>query len=173
MADTLDKTILVVDDEPDVVRFLSMALEDAGFNVVTAKDGLEGLDKARKFEPDLISMDLVMPKHSGAKMYRELQKDDKLKKIPVLIVTGHAHDDLGKSDLEELTMSGPGIYLEKPVKPISYVANVKKLLGMESKTESAPNKTDKEMLKAELEKLADDADPEKLRAMIDELKKKK
>ncbi len=173
MADKLDKTVLIVDDEPDVVRFLSMALEDAGFKVVTASDGMEGIEKAKKFEPDLISMDLVMPKHSGAKMYRELQKDPELKKIPVLIVTGHAHDELGKADLEELTMSGPGIYLEKPVKPASYVANVKKLLGMPDETESAPTKTDEEMLRSELENLAKDADPQKLKEIIEELKKKK
>ena len=81
MTDNANKTVLVVDDEPDVVRFLTMALEDNGFTVITAKDGLEGLEKARKFKPDLISMDLVMPKHSGARMYRELQKTPFLRKF--------------------------------------------------------------------------------------------
>ena len=172
MADQLDKTVLVVDDEPDVVRFLQMALEDDGFTVVTASDGLEGLEKARKFKPDLISMDLVMPKHSGAKMYRELQKDKELKKIPVLIVTGHAHDELGKADLEELTMSGPGIYLEKPVKPANYVANVRKMLDMPDSGQPEKKSGDKDKLKEELESLAKEADPEKLKKIIDELKKK-
>ncbi|NIP41302.1 MAG: response regulator [candidate division Zixibacteria bacterium] len=172
MADQLDKTVLVVDDEPDVVRFLQMALEDDGFTVVTASDGLEGLEKARKFKPDLISMDLVMPKHSGAKMYRELQKDKELKKIPVLIVTGHAHDELGKADLEELTMSGPGIYLEKPVKPSNYVANVRKMLDMPDSGQPEKKSGDTDKLKEELESLAKDADPEKLKKIIDELKKK-
>ena len=78
MAEQFDKTVLVVDDEPDVIKFLQMALEDNGFTVITANDGLDGIEKARKFKPDLISMDLVMPKHSGAKMYRELQKDAEL-----------------------------------------------------------------------------------------------
>ena len=172
MTDKVDKTVLVVDDEPDVVRFLSMALEDNGFTVITAKDGLEGLEKARKFKPDLISMDLVMPKHSGARMYRELQKDAVLKKIPVLIVTGHAHDDLGKADLEELTMSGPGIYLEKPVKPASYVGNVCRMLGLPDENASA-SKGDADQLKEELDSLMDKADPEKLKEMIELMKKKK
>jgi DNA-binding response OmpR family regulator len=172
MADAKDKTILVVDDEPDVVRFLQMALEDDGFKVITASDGKEGLEKAKKFNPDLISMDLVMPKHSGARMYRELQKDKNLKKIPVLIVTGHAHDDLGKSDLEELTMSGPGIYLEKPVKPVNYVANVRKMLNMEVEGPPPEVKTGKDDMKKELGDLIDKADPETLKKLLDNLKKK-
>ncbi len=172
MAEQFDKTVLVVDDEPDVIRFLQMALEDNGFTVITAKDGLEGLEKARKFKPDLISMDLVMPKHSGAKMYRELQKDADLKKIPVLIVTGHAHDDLGKSDLEELTMSGPGIYLEKPVKPASYVSNVKKMLGMPNGDAKPSAGADSDKLKEELGAMIDKADPEELKKMIELMKKK-
>lgn len=171
MTDNAKKTVLVVDDEPDVVRFLTMALEDNGFTVITAQDGLEGLEKARKFKPDLISMDLVMPKHSGARMYRELQKDVILKKIPVLIVTGHAHDDLGKADLEELTMSGPGIYLEKPVKPASYVSNVRRMLGMPDEMDGG--EADAGKLKAELDSLIDDADPAKLKEMIEMMKKKK
>lgn len=173
MVEAKDKTILVVDDEPDVVRFLQMALEDDGFKVITASDGKEGLEKAKKFNPDLISMDLVMPKHSGARMYRELQKDKILKKIPVLIVTGHAHDDLGKSDLEELTMSGPGIYLEKPVKPVNYVANVRKMLGMELAGPAPEVKNGKDDMKKELGDLIDKADPETLKKLLDNIKKNK
>ena len=173
MVEASDKTILVVDDEPDVVKFLKMALEDDGFKVITASNGKEGLEKAKKFQPDLISMDLVMPKHSGARMYRELQKDKGLKKIPVLIVTGHAHDDLGKSDLEELTMSGPGIYLEKPVKPVNYVANVRKMLGMEVTGTEPEVKSGQDDMKKELGDLIDKADPETLKKLLGDLKKKK
>ena len=172
MAEASGKTILVVDDEPDVVKFLKMALEDDGFEVVTASDGREGLEMARKFKPDLISMDLVMPKHSGARMYRELQKDSELKKIPVLIVTGHAHDELGKADLDELTMSGPGIYLEKPIKPLNYVANVRKILGMEVTGPKPEVKSGRDDMKKELGDLIDKADPETLKKLLQDLKKK-
>jgi CheY-like chemotaxis protein len=117
MSEEHRKRILVVDDEADVRAYLSMALEDAGFEVMTAADGLDALEMARKNLPDLISLDLIMPRHSGARCYHDLQKDKHLAKIPVLIVTGHARDQLGRADFEEMTMSGPGIYLEKPVSP--------------------------------------------------------
>ena len=130
MSDTANKTILVVDDEDDVRQYLSLALQDAGFTVITAADGDEAMEKIKKQPPDLISLDLVMPKKSGACLYRELSRSKKYAEIPILIVTGHARDDLGKADLRELTISGPGIYLEKPVKPHNYIAAIKKLLGM-------------------------------------------
>jgi CheY-like chemotaxis protein len=97
MTDETPKRVLVVDDEPDVRGYLRSALEDAGFVVEAASDSLEALDLIRRNPPDLISLDLVMPRHSGAKLYRELQKDRKLSKIPVLIVTGHARDELGRN----------------------------------------------------------------------------
>ena len=164
------KTILVVDDEEDVRRYLSTALTAAGFNVVTAEDGEKALELVKKHKPDLISLDLVMPKKSGAKFHRELVKNKDWAKIPVLIVTGHARDDLGKADLKSLTMSGPGIYLEKPVKPDNYIAAIKKLLDMDS-TEEEKNLAEKVKLQSELKNLIDDADPEilkKLKSMIKE-----
>jgi len=126
------KRILVVDDEEDVRNYLRTALEDAGFLVETAVDGLEALEAVRRNPPDLVSLDLVMPRHSGAKFYRELRKDKKLSGVPVLIVTGHARDEMGRADFDEMTMSGPGVYLEKPVRPASYVSAVRKLLGMDA-----------------------------------------
>jgi CheY-like chemotaxis protein len=171
MAKPSEKTILVVDDEADVVKYLKMALTDAGFKVVTAADGFEALEQVKKHQPDLISLDLVMPKHSGAKFYRDMQKDKCWKNIPILIVTGHAHDDLGRADLKELTMSGPGVYLEKPVKPANYIAAVKKLLGMESTPED--DAREEETLKEQLGELLDGADPAEIKKAIDMLKKRK
>ncbi len=171
MSGTEQKTILVVDDEKEVIDFLSMALEDAGFNVVTASDGFEALEAVREQKPDLISLDLVMPKHSGAKLVRDLKKDKELAKIPTLIVTGHARDDLGRADFEELTMSGPGIYLEKPVKPKEYVNAVKKILNMDvSEKEEGGSK--KDALKGEVQTLLNGADEAALREALDVLKKK-
>jgi two-component system alkaline phosphatase synthesis response regulator PhoP len=172
MVDTGKKTILVVDDEEDVRKFLSVALVEAGFNVVTADDGLEALAKVKESKPDLISLDLVMPKHSGAKFYHNLQKDKSWSKIPIIIVTGHARDDLGKADLKDLTMSGPGIYLEKPVKPTNYIAAIKKLLGMDTSAEEAVA-AEKVELESEVKNLVDDADPETLKKIKELLKKKK
>jgi CheY-like chemotaxis protein len=163
------KRVLVVDDETDVRNYLKAALEDAGFTVDTAADGLEALEMVKREPPDLISLDLVMPRHSGAKFYREQQKDRHLSKIPVLIVTGHARDELGRTDFEEMTMSGPGIYLEKPVSPASYVSAVSKLLGLEGpdSAEVAPDD-----LRRQLAQALSGADRNALQRALEALKKK-
>jgi len=164
-----EKVILVVDDEEDVRRYLQMALEDADFNVLTAQDGLEALETVKQKAPDLISLDLVMPKHSGAKFFRELQKNKEWSKIPVLIVTGHARDDLGKADFDEMTMTGPGVYLEKPVKPNSYVKAVKQMLKMEL------DEKEKDIgeIKEEMKKMLESADADTLKKAMELLKDSK
>ncbi len=168
MSDKAQKRILVVDDEADVREYLSTALRDAGFAVETAADGLEALEIVTQNPPDLISLDLVMPRHSGAKFYREIQKDRRFSKIPVLIVTGHARDDMGRADFDEMTMSGPGIYLEKPVHPDSYVAAVRQLLGIEApQPQQHPDD-----LRKELEKALSGADGQALQRALDALKPK-
>ncbi len=166
------KTILVVDDEEDVRNYLSMALTDAGFNVVTACDGFDALEKVKERQPDLISLDLVMPKRSGIKFHRDMVKSKQYADIPILIVTGHARDDLGKSDLKELTMAGPGIYLEKPVKPTNYVAAIKKLLDMDTTGDEAEAAEQVE-IQNELKDIIDDADPETLRKLRELMNKKR
>jgi len=169
MSNETTKRILVVDDEADVREYLKTALEDAGFAVQTASDGLEALAAVKAAPPDLISLDLVMPRHSGAKFYRDLQKDKALAKIPVLIVTGHARDAVGRADFEEMTMSGTGIYLEKPVRPASYVSAVRQLLGLESAETSA---AESDELRNELANALSGANRETLQRALDALKKK-
>ena len=169
MTNVEKKRVLVVDDESDVRNYLAAALEDADFLVEKASDGLEALQIVKRQPPDLISLDLVMPRHSGAKFYRELQKDKSLSKIPVLIVTGHARDDMGKADFEEMTMSGPGIYLEKPVRPSSYVSAVRQLLAMES---PGATETESNELRQELSRKLAGADREALQRALDALRKK-
>lgn len=171
MTEAGKKTVLVVDDEEDVRSYLSMALIDAGFNVITASDGFIALKQVKEHKPDLISLDLVMPKHSGIKFYRDMVKNREWMKIPIIIVTGHARDDLGKSDLKELTMSGPGIYLEKPVKPNNYIGAIKKLLGMDT-TENEQEAAEQVEIQNELKNVIDDADPETLRKLRELMKKK-
>jgi len=163
------KHVLVVDDEDDVRLYLRTALEDAGFKVSTASDGLEALESVRKDKPDLISLDLVMPRYSGVKFNRDLQKDKEFSKIPVLIVTGHARDEQGKADFESMTMSGPGVYLEKPVKPLSYITAVCQLLNIEMPEMPA---NDGNQMRQDISKSLADADPEALQKALDALKKK-
>jgi CheY-like chemotaxis protein len=169
MSSEPQKYVLVVDDEADVRSYLANALADAGFRVETAEDGLQALDMVRRNPPDLISLDLVMPRHSGARLYRELQKDKVLARIPVLIVTGHARDELGRTDFEEMTLSGPGVYLEKPVRPATYVAAVRRLLGMDSPEMPGPEPED---LRSELARALSGADSGALRRALEALRKK-
>jgi CheY-like chemotaxis protein len=166
-----DKTILIVDDEPNIRKSLKMVLEDAGFQVVTAADGVEALEIIKEKRPDFISLDLIMPRKSGHKLLYELRKDKQLSRIPVLIVTAHAQDDLGKGDLKDLLdnriMSGPGIYLEKPVNPLKYVRAIQRTLGIEETEETV----DKISLKEQLQQSIQGASPEALRKALEVLKK--
>jgi len=171
MAQAEDKLILVVDDEPDVRQYLEMVLKDAGFQVVTAGDGEEAMERIRENKPDFISLDLVMPRKSGHRLLKELRRDRELSRIPVLIVTAHARDELGKGDLKDLmdsrAMSGPGTYLEKPVNPNSYVRGIQRALGIEVADEA----TEKIALKEQLKDSLKGASPEALARALEALKK--
>ena len=172
MPEIIKKKILVVDDEKDVREFLRAALVESGFDVILAEDGNVALEKVKKQIPDLISLDLVMPKKSGAKFHRELSKHKEWSKIPIIIVTGHARDDLGKSDLKELTMSGPGVYLEKPVKPNNYIAAIKKILKMDT-TDEEKETAETVHLQSDLKNIIDSADPETLKKIKEMINKTK
>lgn len=161
-----EKTVLVVDDEPDVRDYLAQILRDAGFQVRTAGDGAEALALMREELPDFVSLDLVMPRRSGHKLLYEMRKDRRLADIPVLIVTAHARDELGRGDLDDIVesrvISGPGVYLEKPVKPLDYVRCVQRALGIEE----APDGEEKFTLRDELQRRLSDAEPHALRRAL-------
>lgn len=171
MARAEDRTVLVVDDEPNVRIYLAQILQDAGFRVRTAGDGLEALEMIRDEPPDFISLDLVMPRKSGHKLLYELRKDHALAEIPVLIVTAHARDELGEGELQEIVdsrvISGPGVYLEKPVRPLDYVRAVQRSLGIEE----TPEDQDRISLQEELRNAMPDAEPHALRRALDALRK--
>ena len=166
-----DKTILVVDDEPNIREYLKMVLEDARFNVLTAGDGVEALEIIQQEKPDFISLDLIMPRKSGHKLLHELKRNKELARIPVLIVTAHAKTDLGKGDLQDILdnriMSGPGIYLEKPINPLKYVRAIQRTLGVEESGEAE----DTINLKEQLQQTIQGASPEALRKALDALGK--
>jgi CheY-like chemotaxis protein len=154
------KSILVVDDDADVREFLSTALEDAGFDVRCASDGDAALEAVKSQAPDLISLDLIMPGKSGIKFLYELRRNRGWSQIPVIIVTGHARDELGGKDLDDI-MSGAVItatrsYLEKPVKPDTFVESVCRQLGIDPPGDIEPS--DRDALKGEVQALLDGAD---------------
>jgi CheY-like chemotaxis protein len=171
MARAEDKTILVVDDEPNVREYLAALLEDAGFNVLRAGDGEEALAIIKQSKPDFISLDLIMPKKSGQKLLYELRKNREFSRIPVLIVTAHAKTDLGKQDLQDIldssVMHGPGTYLEKPVNPQNYVRSIQRTLGVEM----SPESTEKVGLRDEVEQTLKGATAEQLRSALAALQK--
>jgi CheY-like chemotaxis protein len=82
------KKILAIDDDPDILTFYSEVLEDGNFIPITADTGVEGLKKAREEKPDLVILDVMMPKKSGMMTYKALKKDPDLSSIPVIIISG-------------------------------------------------------------------------------------
>lgn len=107
------KKILVIDDAPDTVAFLSAWLKDHGFEICSASDGNTGFTTILREKPDLILMDVKMPGQTGSQLYRELKSTDIICKIPVIFVTGLSKFDLFGSDCEPLPK--PEGHLEKPI----------------------------------------------------------
>ncbi len=85
---TATRTILVVDDDPDVLTYLRTVLEDGGYRPVCVDNGRDGLARARRERPDLICLDIAMPEPTGVRVYRELRQDPELADIPVVMITG-------------------------------------------------------------------------------------
>jgi CheY-like chemotaxis protein len=122
------KTILVVDDDPDTCTYLSTVLEDNGFRTITAKDGAEALEKVNEKLPDLIALDIAMPEKSGVAVYRALKEDERLKSIPVIIITGIS-EDFKKFISTRRQVPPPEGYISKPVDFEQLLAMVRDLLG--------------------------------------------
>lgn len=124
------KKVLVVDDDPNLLTYLKALLEDNGYEVITAKDGDEGLEKSKAEKPDAISLDLLMPGKTGIKMFRELRKDNELKTIPILVVTGVSSEYQAFSNFKKFiydrNIPGPEAYLEKPINKENFLAQIKK-----------------------------------------------
>jgi len=104
------KRILVVDDNPQLVDLLRIRLEYSGFEVLTAFDGKEGLDKARNDNPDLIILDVMLPKMNGYKVCRLLKFDQKYKHIPIVMLSSRAKE----SDAAIGIQTGANEYVFKP-----------------------------------------------------------
>jgi CheY-like chemotaxis protein len=110
------KTALVVDDEADVRVYLGALLEDIGFEVLTAEDGLQAIEVAREAKPDLITLDISMPEQSGVRTYRQLKTEDALKNIPVIVITGFS--EKMSTYLKKLAgFPFPEGFVNKPIEP--------------------------------------------------------
>lgn len=117
--------ILIVDDEPDIVKTVSFRLKAAGYEVVSAADGLEGLEKARQEKPDLIILDLMLPKMDGYQICRMLKFDSQFAKIPIIMFSARAQD----SDQQMGKDVGANAYITKPFEPEILLGKIKELIG--------------------------------------------
>jgi len=148
----MGKKILIVDDDTNSVRFLSVLLSENGYEPVGACDGREGLEKVEENGIDLIVLDVMMPKKTGFVLFKELKRKDEYKDIPILMLTGVAASlselDAQKDDtaerpfdnlreslrkaIQEMRETGevrPEMFVDKPVDPDSFIKKVRELLG--------------------------------------------
>lgn len=126
-------TILLVDDEEDLLDMLQYALEREGFAVETAEDGAEGLRKARLTRPDLIVLDIMMPRMDGIELCNRLREDGHLRLTPILMLTARSNESDEILGLD----AGADDYLTKPTSPALLVSRVRALLRRTDRTESA------------------------------------
>jgi len=128
------RKVLVVDDDPDI-RVVSMnVLEENGFTPIEAGNGEEGLKLVKKEKPDLVILDVMMPRHSGVRLYREIKTDAALKNTPVIMLSGIAKNAFLRSQKALTEFGGkpvpePDAYLEKPVDPEVLKETVNKVVG--------------------------------------------
>jgi len=130
----MSKKVLVVDDDPDVRLFSVTVLEENGYTPLEAEDGESGLKMIKEEKPDLVILDILMPRQSGVRLYRELKTNKALKNINVIILSGIAKKTFLRSQKALTEFGGaeipdPEIYLEKPVEPEELAEVIKKVLG--------------------------------------------
>lgn len=116
--------ILVVDDAKNILLVLKMSLEKAGYEVVTAKDGISALKKAQKLDPDLILLDILIPKMNGFLVFEALKDETSTIDIPVIFISAKAEE----KDLEKAKNMGAEDFLIKPIKQDQLLETVDKYL---------------------------------------------
>ena len=135
MAIASEKKILVVDDEPDVRNFLTACIEDVGFQVDSAVDGQDALEKIEKELPDLMTLDMVMPRKSGIELIRTLRKNDEWAGLPIIVITAHARNEFASEDIKSFNAFTSGLKprrtIEKPVTPEILVRTICEILDVE------------------------------------------
>ncbi len=145
MANEMSK-ILIVDDEDDILEFVSYNLRKEGFTVETAKDGETAIDKVAKIQPDLVILDIMMPKLDGVEVCRQLRENKENDPILIAFLTARNEDysqiagfDVGADD-----------YITKPIRPRVLVSRVKALLRRGAKTSQAKDESGKVLVLGEL-----------------------
>ena len=130
----MSKKVLIVDDDPDVRMFNATVVENCGHTPIEAPNGEEALKIIKKDPPDLVTLDVLMPKQNGLRIYRELKTNKSLIGIPVIILSGIAKRTFLRSqkaltEFGDKSVPEPESYLEKPVEPDELEREIKKFLG--------------------------------------------
>lgn len=171
MTHASEKRILVVDDEPDVRSFLAACIKDVGFQVETAVDGEDALAKVEANPPDLMTLDMVMPRKSGIQVIRTLRKNERFKKLPIIVITAHARDEFGSEDIKDFAAFTSGLrpryIMEKPVTPEKLVKAILEILQVEA--EEIPPQVSSE--REELMQVIQQTDEDTLKQISEMLRK--
>lgn len=122
------RKVLVVEDEADVMAYLTALFEDNGFETLTAGDGIAGFNLAKSSRPDLITLDIAMPDQSGIRTYRQIKDDLELRPIPVIIITGIG-DSLHTYFKKVPGFSRPEGFMNKPIDPTELIQMARRLLA--------------------------------------------
>ena len=149
----MPKRVLVVDDDDNTRRFLTVALEENGYEAITAADGEEGYQKIQEENPDLILLDVMMPKKTGFSLFKQIRRKEEYKDIPVIMLTGVAgvleEDDAqadgdtfespfdslreglrrGIAKMREEGVIRPEMFIDKPIDPEELIESVREIIG--------------------------------------------
>lgn len=125
------KRILVVDDERHIVRLVQVNLERHGYEVLAAYDGVECLDKAKAEKPDLIVLDIMMPRMDGFQALQHLKSDTETSHIPIIMLTARAQD----RDVLQGYQYGADLYLTKPFNPLELISLIKRVFESQEEEE--------------------------------------
>ena len=130
----MTKKILIVDDEPDIVSYLEMILQDQGYDTVTAGNGNEALEVVKREKPALVTLDITMPEASGTRFYKEMRTDPELAGIPVIIVTAVTGLGGDKYAYEKFISNrrlvpAPEGFFPKPIDREEFLEAIDELLG--------------------------------------------
>lgn len=132
------KTILVVDDEQDLLDLIEYNLKKEGFDVLKAEDGLEGIEVAREHNPDLVLLDIMMPKMDGLEVVERMREDKKLKHIPIIFLTARGDE---KTEVEGLDKGGDD-YITKPISTTKLISRIKAVLRRFEETQEMADQID-------------------------------
>ncbi|MFH1701598.1 MAG: response regulator [Candidatus Zixiibacteriota bacterium] len=146
------KKVLVVDDDANTRKFLSAALEENGYLPIQAENGKEGLEKVMSEKPDLVLLDVMMPKKTGFVLFKQLRREEEFKDLPIIMLTGVAEvlEDLDSQsgdtherpydvlrekmrqaikEMKEEGLVKPDMFIDKPIDPELVMAKVRELIG--------------------------------------------